>query len=172
MTHTARRATAHHEAGHAVIALHLGMAVRRIKLRPSDGVAGVVEHQNPLKGIRLDIDNSPRANLKAEKAICICLAGPIAQRKYNARTWRHEHGEADHALAADLALSVHGGDLATAYLTWLTAKTKAMLDLPHIWNLVGRVASDLEAKGELTADDVRRLQREQFEAGLKPPAQT
>ena len=59
----------------------LHLKIRRATIVPSDDFAGIIEHESPLRGINLAIDSSDRAETKTDKAMLICLAGPIAQRR-------------------------------------------------------------------------------------------
>ena len=50
----ARRATAYHEAGHAVAAWSLGAEIRKASIVPEDGSYGSVEHTSTLRGLDFD----------------------------------------------------------------------------------------------------------------------
>ena len=81
-----RVATAFHEAGHAVVAWRRGLKVHSATIVPTKDYSGMVRRGS--LGVRLDIDGSNRARLRAESAIVVCLAGPAAQRRHNPRSWR------------------------------------------------------------------------------------
>jgi hypothetical protein len=81
-------ATAYHEAGHAVIAYLLGYRPQSVTIVPTADTAGHIIHANPLHGFQLDIDGSHEARLRVENVVTICFAGPIAQKRYNPRSWR------------------------------------------------------------------------------------
>lgn len=137
-----RRLTCHHEAGHAVAAWRLGLKVRRVTIVPGADYDGFAEHDSPLRGIRLDLDDSDRARMRAEKAIMVCLAGTIAQRRFAPRSVRVWHGEGDRDLAADLALRLNGsGEAATAYLRWLDLRTADLIEAT--WDSVQSLANAL-----------------------------
>jgi hypothetical protein len=112
-------ATAYHEAGHAVIAYFLGYKPEFVTIIPTVDSAGHIIHPNPLHGIQLDIDDSSETRLRVESAITICFAGPIAQQRYNSRSWRRVHGQVDYEKIAELGLQVCGSDeQANAFLRW------------------------------------------------------
>ena len=138
-----RAATAYHEAGHAVAVWHLlHKAPRRATIVPTKDSLGHVQHENPLRGIRLDIDGSDRAALRAERVIMICLAGPIAQKHAFPRSFRYGHASGDNDRAVDLALRLCGsGEMATAYLRWLNIKTSGLVECR--WPFIERVAERL-----------------------------
>jgi ATP-dependent Zn protease len=88
-TPSALEATAIHEAGHAVAAWLLRVRVNSATIIPHSGALGHVTHANPLRGVDLEWDDSDRARLRAERYIKVCLAGPLAQKKFNPRSYRH-----------------------------------------------------------------------------------
>src|SRR5580700_11422788 len=129
MKPSALEATAYHEAGHMVAAWRHHLKIRRATIIPAEDFAGRVDHESPLRGIQLDIDGSDRANLKAEKAILISLAGPAAQRRFRPSSWRSYHGLGDYEIAIDLALRLQGsGALAAAYLRYLQLRADSLVE--------------------------------------------
>ncbi len=153
MRETTRKAIAYHEAGHAVAAWSCRLKILKISIIPDDELSGKVRHVSPLKGIRLDIDGSPRADGKAKDAIIICLAGPEAQRRHNPRSVRRWHASSDYDAAVDLALRVCGsGPSTTAYLRWLGIVAKDLIN--SRWPMVEKVAAELLVREELSAADV------------------
>lgn len=149
----AREATAYHEAGHAVAAWAYKLPVRRISIRPEGDAKGVAVHRNPLAGIRLDIDGSDRARLRAEKAILICLAGPAAQRRFSPRSFRKHHAASDIDMASELALRLSAsGEEASAYLAWLQARAGNLVSAR--WPIISALARLLLEHKELGAEGV------------------
>jgi hypothetical protein len=145
-----REANAHHEAGHAVIAYALGYKPTSATIVPSRSVRGIVSLPNPLRGIKLDIDGSDRARLRGERAIQICLAGPLAQRHYRRSSWRRYHGGSDFDTAR---LHVCGsGEQATAFLRWLEITTRERVKT--YWVYIARVAALLLKRESLTGQDI------------------
>jgi ATP-dependent Zn protease len=149
-------ATAYHEAGHMVAAWRQHLKIRRATIIPAEDYTGRVEHESPLRGIRLDIDGSDRAALKAEKAILICLAGPAAQRRFRRSSWRTHHGAGDHEIASDLALRLQGsGKIATAYLGYLQLRADSLVE--SNWNFVELFAQRLLELKTLEYREIRYL---------------
>jgi hypothetical protein len=133
---------------------------------------GCVEHVSPLEGIRLDIDGSDRARIRAEKAIIVALAGPAAQRRYNPRSLRSWHASSDHDWAAELALRLNNSsEAANAYLRWLEIRAADLVSVS--WPLIDVVATALLDRGMLHASEVsdailgamRALTRERLSEG-------
>jgi hypothetical protein len=141
----AREATAYHEAGHAVIALRVGFGPSSATIIPTRDSHGSVVHANPLRGINMEIDGSDRARLRVERAIKICLAGPLAQKRFKPHSYRRWHGREDFNMAADLALRVCGsGRQASAFLKWLDVTTREMIEMqwPGIVRLANRLLKE------------------------------
>jgi len=91
------KATAYHEAGHAVVAHVLGQGIKRITVVPnkSQNYVGCVffAKQPSVKGI--DRDPSSKITRAAQERIMVSLAGLCAQRLFNPRTCRSFHGDED-----------------------------------------------------------------------------
>jgi hypothetical protein len=131
-----------------VAAWRLRMKIRRSTIVPAGDYSGKVEHESPLRGIKLDIDGSDRAEMKAGKAVLILLAGPAAQRRFRPSSWRHYHGNRDHEIAVDLALRLHGdGEMATAYLKWMGLQADRLVKVN--WPIVTLFAENLLRENSL-----------------------
>jgi hypothetical protein len=135
-------ATAYHEAGHAVIAYVLGYRPQCVTIVPTADTAGHIIHTNPLHGFQLNPDTSDEARLRIESLITICFAGPIAQKRYNPRSWRRAHGEWDYEKIAELGLRVCGSaEQASAFIRWreIVACDMVRAHWPHIQLVAGRL---------------------------------
>jgi hypothetical protein len=146
------KAIAYHEAGHAVAMWHGKLKFQTGSIEPREGSSGRVTHQ-ALKGIRLDIDDTPLARIRSENFIIACLAGPTAQRRYNAHSFRHYHAGDDHDLALTHALRLCGNGASTAaYIEWLKIRAKDLVEVR--WPSVERVAAGLLENGTLTRKEI------------------
>jgi ATP-dependent Zn protease len=151
-----REATAYHEAGHAVAAWYLGYRPATASILAGDDSAGQVRHENPFPGINFEFDGSDWTRLKIERAIMICLAGPIAQRRHRRTSWRRWHGAADYAAASELALRAYGsGEIANAFLKWLDFRAKSLVE--NHWSAIERVAISLLKHATLTHEEIASL---------------
>lgn len=84
----------------------------------------------------------------------ICLAGPIAQRHFAPRSWRHWHGGPDYVTALDLALRINGSPKAAkAHIKWLEIRTQDLLE--SLWGYVDDIADDLLMRGTLSPEEIR-----------------
>ena len=148
-----RKATAYHEAGHTVVAWRLGANPKSATIIPHDEVQGEIGRE-ALFEIPSDFDGSDHARNRIERAIMICLAGPIAQRQFAPRSWRRWHGASDYQTAFDLALRINGSTRAAkAYLKWLEMRTQDLVN--SLWSFVERIADDLLTRGVLSLDEIQ-----------------
>ena len=97
---------AHHEAGHAVFHLKLGLGLGRVTIKPSRGMHGHVAAK-PAKWMNdpaLTAAEEQRQRTRAENEILSLFAGHIAEAKYAGREICSGH-ERDYAEILDLATS-------------------------------------------------------------------
>jgi hypothetical protein len=159
MKSAARRPIAYHEAGHAVIAWHLGVRVRSLTIVPDEATLGRCHHASLIRGRYPELDGSLGAVVKMQKNIMISLAGPIAQHLYNPHSVRRYHTYADHTLAADLALQLtESEEESGALLKWLEIRTRGILRLR--WALVESLGKKLLDTGTMKGTEVGQLLQE------------
>jgi len=163
-----RQATAYHEVGHAVAALHEKMRIRSATVIPSRGFSGQVSHESPLSGIRLDIGETDRAKIRAQRLIVIALAGPAAQKRFNPGSLRSYHGESDHEIAVDLATRLNSSEKSTdAYLKWLSIVADDRVSAS--WRQIEAVAKALLVRGTLSKSEIFAAIRADRPHGRRPP---
>ena len=80
------RATAYHEAGHAVVAWHEGIRIRSASIMPTEATAGHVVLKPLLEGVQLDATREGAHRARAERHARVSLAGEIAQQRYDRPT--------------------------------------------------------------------------------------
>jgi ATP-dependent Zn protease len=101
MTDDALRSVAYHEAGHAVVALALGLKVARVEIFPDDYSGGT------------DAENSD--HLPLVDRIAICVAGMNSAEMFDALP-SHELADAgDHRMVVELLEEMEETDEAMAY---------------------------------------------------------
>ena len=136
----ALRATAFHEAGHAVVALALGRPVHRVSVRPSMDRLGQCEFK---KGRQKPTDDW------LEDEVLISLAGMAAEAR---ATGVYERGGAarDLRFARSLMLQRASERTLDRVERRMLAKVENLLGDPGHWLAVERVAADLLAKGTIS----------------------
>jgi hypothetical protein len=157
------RATAYHEAGHAVMAFHLGVAPARkgVTIVP-DGDASGRYHRGAIRDWKnSEWDSSAAAHRRMENTILICLAGPAAHRIFNPRGFRNYHTRDDYEIAADFALRMQGSvELMNAYFKWLGVKTKAIVKIR--WRLIEALAKELLVRKKMSGTELTDFLRSTF----------
>lgn len=152
-------ATAYHEAGHAVIALYLGIGLGRhgVSIRPDEDTHGHVGLRRGFRG-NPETQNSDRVRLGLERRAMVSLAGHEAQRQFRSSSVRRHHASQDRANAADcLSFNVGSSEELTAYLHLLQIRVRQIVKLPHIWAQITAVAAALIEKRQLTPTEVRQI---------------
>ena len=139
---TARKleATAHHEAGHAVASVALGLPLRYVPIRPDpeDGNLGHAARRATEPGFRPDIELPPAQRDRLERMCVAIFAGAEAERRFRGLRGpaRYDHGAArhDYRQAVDLASYVEF-ERATLepYLAYLRARARAFVEAPRAW---------------------------------------
>lgn len=145
-----RQCTAYHEAGHAVVAHHLGVEIGHVTIVPDHFSRGYCTHGDLFCAPGLGSD---RANL--ERAIQICLAGPLAQTRFHRRSYRRQHGRQDYDCATGLARYLAGSAGEREFLRYQERRTKAFVD--HFWNEIDCVAWALLERDELSGTEVKNI---------------
>ena len=161
------RATAFHEAGHAVAAVKERVRLRSLSIEPDEDSAGRISHANPLQNARLDIDTSYINRMRMERLVRVSLAGPAAQQRFARSSWRRFHGSDDYKQALRLLYRFADGKALSAYFNLLQAWTESFLYRPGVWAQVSAVASALLKKKTLSAREVRPLMREAFKRAME-----
>ena len=91
-----------------------------------------------------------------EKRAIIALAGPIAQKLYNERSFRNYHASEDYRTAGEMALRVNGSaKQAEAWLKWLEIRAREALQVE--WPIVEGLAEELLRTSTLNGEQVKRL---------------
>lgn len=154
-------AAAHHEAGHAAMCrlMHLRIASIAVGLDESGG--GEIAHENPFRGARFPPGARPMTQRQMEKAVMLCLAGPMAQRKYLSGATRGEDGG---TFDLDTALQVamrffRSKKTAVAYLGFARAWIEQKFEEPMIWAAVERLASALMVQRKLSGRQAEAILR-------------
>lgn len=152
------QSAAYHEAGHAVVAWYHNVKIKRVTISPDKDFLGRAQHRNPIEGINTAWDLSTRARLRMEYLVHVCLAGPLAQRRFSLMGFRRSHADDDCRQAGDLLNDfVVSHEEFKAYFRLLEIQTQNLLDLDYLWQRVKALAAVLLERETLSGTEVRRI---------------
>jgi hypothetical protein len=145
--------TAHHEAGHAVIALREGRRFKHVTIVADEESFGHILYER-WRNYNPEYNQRPTTLVRIDKDILCSLAGPAATRRFAGRhDWRGASG--DLGRVVDLACCIHGGlDVVEPYVAYMRARAKRAVD--HHWEFIEAVAANLLLRSRLTFDEVRQ----------------
>ena len=166
--------TAHHEAGHAVIARKLGLEVTYVTIIPDLDYSGFVDFQNATYPAR-NADLATQISA-IEKDVMVKLAGPAAESRYRppsereAAGWWHYARKAVTALvrlAIELKHGVAWEPERAELFDQLSIQTEIMVD--EHWPAIQRVAHGLlDLRGSvIRRDEQWEEELEQWEEELE-----
>ena len=152
-------ATAHHEAGHVVVARSQGRAARGVTIVPDEDTLGSCSFYRLRETGSFAWHASARNRIRLEQLIISALGGCAAEARFVGRhNWIGAHN--DWRFAADLSTYQAGGDEeADAYLNWLWERTRNIFRLDHWWGITTALADALVERRTLSAPEVRSLLR-------------
>lgn len=152
----ARRATAHHESGHAVMAWTLGLTVKTASIEQVGDSCGRVEIGVP-RWVKRGTWMDPTVRMWAEANIMAQMSGFIAERRYRGRA-NHVGAFADYLSTGDIAavftFSRKERDL---FLDWLFARACALMRRRLVRLAVTAVARALLKKERISGRTVAMI---------------
>ena len=164
--HVRKRLSAicHHEAGHAVMALHLGAHVVSLSTLPQMIYGGDIPvEQDSLARIRLEtsLDHArwvPGTASDTEGRALIALAGLAAEFYFTGRArWASRSWEGDIKRAAGLAEAFAQTAQEKPAVIFEHWKATAQSTVENLWTHVARIAVALKEQRVLTAEDLVKL---------------
>ena len=153
---------AYHEAGHAIVSWSLHLKPRRVTIIPDDESAGHVLNRAINKRTSFEIEWADRfslSRLTAEKHTMIAMAGELAQRRFDPRSWRSYHGSTDRHNVVNFLMRYapyrKGAIDITAHYKLLREWACEMLE--RQWYLVEAVADELVKRRTLSHNELREV---------------
>jgi hypothetical protein len=151
--------TAYHEAGHAVVAIHLGLARQNITIKPDKDYLGCVTGPNPRFGY--DVSSKRQRNSIFRDEIISLYAGAEAEKIMNPNFDATMSADDDNQ-AFDLlrnypvrGCSFVGDDVYLAYLEKLRREARRVVR--QLWPAIEIIAQELQRRGELNSEEVIAL---------------
>lgn len=154
-------ATAYHEAGHAVVADHLGQKIGQggASILSGADFDGYVSLPVCFTGT-LEGERTGRMRLLAEKRAVVFLAGIEAQRTYRPSSVRNYHASHDYKHAVEvIEYFSESPEELDAYLRLLHTRARNLIQVPAIWESIERVAAALLEHKQLSRTELRSLIR-------------
>ncbi len=144
LSHAARAATAHHEAGHAVAAIMKGVPFKAVTIKATGHAAGHL-------AIKFG-----RGVEQMHKRGIVALAGEAAQRQFSPRSVRDHHGGSDREQVRLAAMDCTGSSEQAELLVRLwTVQARDLVLLR--WPAVSQIAAALIEIGSLDRDQCSRM---------------
>jgi hypothetical protein len=170
-----KKATAIHEAGHAVIAISQGLSITKISIQPDEDYRGVVVHP-PLPDNVTD-ERHPRFNrdkqrIALEARVITSLAGAVAEFEYyrvighpKSKGWLtvNRGAQSDRAQASRLIIRLASSEEEIkAYVNWLFIRTQNTVKHLLHWQAIEAVQDALLQHTLLRGKDVKEIYKEAF----------
>lgn len=155
------QSSAYHEAGHAVVAWYHNINLELITLGAAEDETGRTQHVDPLQGIDTAWGPTVADRIRMEQLIGVCLAGPLAQRKFSLVGFRRAHAEDDWQQAVDLlSYFVVTHEELEAYFRLLEIQTRNLLNLDFVWKSIANLAAVLLECRTLSGAEINRIIQE------------
>jgi hypothetical protein len=162
--------TAYHEAGHAVAAYVLHRALGHVSIEPERGSLGHMKTRRFEESFQPDAEVKRGTRERLEKEIMVCLAGPIAERRFVGRLRQDTivGASRDFNDAARCADCLCGNSEETdAYLAWLSVRATNLIKLAWHWRAIQTLAEALLEHRRIGHRKVREIIKQAFYADLK-----
>ena len=154
------QSVAYHEAGHVVVRWHGRLRMPKyVTIIPNEEYLGhVFGPKFPSSFDFGETQWSGRTQLQLERGIRSVLGGPLAQKKFHPRGFRHDYAAEDYRQIVDLAIMLSGSDeIASAYIKLLELQTRNLLNQDWIWQCVEAVAGALLEQEKLSGKQVKEI---------------
>lgn len=145
------KATAYHEAGHAVAAWRHRLKFRHVTIKPDARTLGCVVYDRQPKWFKPDCDSSDRTFLRGQRHIIGSFAGQLAEAKFLDKHPRYGM-RSDNEHAVDMAFYFCGSQEATeAFLRFCWCVSKDLVNC--FWEQIESLAKALLERETLNYDD-------------------
>lgn len=150
------KATAYHEAGHAIAAYTLQIPMWDISIEADKDYLGYLLLKYP-KWFQPDIDYDSRTSDFVKKRIMVALAGREAEKIITGR-YNNIGAESDLNTVREFAMRIISDPKEIeAYIKWLRLSTINLLKVPYRWKLIETLAEELLQRKHLKRKEVREV---------------
>lgn len=157
------KATAYHEAGHAVLDVRFAHRFEFVTIKPSGGASGYVQYGDDMVTIDpASYDHSdPVQHQTLESVVMSLFAGMVAecwahgQDDSSKKIWKYAGDDLD--TIDDLLEEIFTKDDATVYFHSLLQQTRQLLRRPANRMCVNVVAAALQRRWTLSSHDVKQI---------------
>ena len=152
-----RRLTAIHEAGHAAVAMHVGIGIRRVTIAPTGAAQGKASHYPIGKWFQPDIEVTTRTRTRIERSIMVFWAGTLAEELIGGRA-EPDGATHDRDMIVQLATFICGDPEETsAYIEWLRLRCRNLLQTPLVRRAVDAITDALVERTTLRGTEIRAV---------------
>ena len=150
-------AVAHHEAGHAVAAFHVGMETKALSIVPENYRLSrgyfADKYVSSLEAGALIGD----IQIRHENYAFVCLAGPWAQREFNPKGFRKVHAVNDrHQAIGYLGRVRNDNESLELYFKRIDLEARDFVQDKFKWGVICHLAGIVLKQREMTGDQVRK----------------
>ena len=149
------RITTYHEAGHAVVALLLGLRALRVEWTPSEGARATGESE--IEAAPLGQSDPPPTQIL--NRLITCVAGMVAERRCQGRPAGVYNLVGDYESARDLLAKLHLDVAFDPLFAAALITAEALLGQATAWAAVETLAADLLARRRLLESEILDIVR-------------
>ena len=162
----ALRATAYHEAGHAVADWRHGFKIKRVTIVPAVNSKGMVSGKDfRFRDLEYGRLTGNRIGYYHDRIIC-CLAGGEAQRRFNPRSFRTHHTASDIESVKELLFRLHSDQEKEAFhaMKYLQARARNFVRFSMNRQMIEDLAKALLERRSMTGEEVAETLRASMQA--------
>ena len=164
------KATAYHEAGHAVAAYNCRIAFTEVSIIPNDDTNGRITFRKSPKSFQPDLCMNTRTRLRIENNAIVDFAGGKAEHKFRHSRFPTRGASADFDNTVQLILYYCGSEReADAYIKWLSVRAEYLVGVRENWAAIEALASELLIHQKIGSRRARQIIRQTMESYRPSP---
>ena len=152
-----RKATAYHEAGHAVAAIENRVKLIRVSIIPDDDSSGRCNYTYPEWKGSPDSENNSKWRYRLEKLAIGTLSGMAAEGLYLGHDPEDGYEDDQHRAICYLSYLTGSNEELGAYFEWIKRRARGLVRTPIVRLTIEAVAEVLLDKQVLSGTEVRAI---------------